>query len=43
MSHVICCTPETATSLRQDNVRRQPYDRNSGGVWLHVESKGFCD
>jgi len=37
-SHVICCTPATATSLRQDNVCRQPYDRYSGTVWRHVES-----
>jgi len=36
-SHVICCTPVTATSLRQ-YVRRQPYDHNSGGVWRHVIS-----
>jgi len=37
--HVICCTPVTATSLQQDNVRRQPYDHTSGGVWQHVESE----
>jgi len=40
---MICRTPATATSLRQDYVCRQPYDRNSGGVWRHVESKRFCD
>ena len=28
-SYVICCTPATATSLRQDYVCRQPCDRNS--------------
>jgi len=43
-SHVICCTPVTATSLRRDKyIRQQPYDHNSGGVWRHVESMRFCD
>jgi len=39
-SHVICCTPTTATSLRQDKMF---IDRNSGSVWRHVELKRFCD
>jgi len=41
-SQVFCCTPTTATSLRQDKMLLF-VDSNSGGAWWHVESKRYCD
>jgi len=40
-SHVICCTPATATSLRQYN--NMFVGSLTGGVWRLVESMRFCD